>query len=160
MSDVWHSCLIRWLGLTWSIMGWFVWCCGLSTEALQNGKGPRLGTKLFCCYWKFYFSMFWFGSIWHCSFLHRNAISDLVKLDLVKLAEATNEDTTLPETNSSPLNIDPWKRRFLLETTILRGYVSFRECNFQEWHPVDGWILVNQSSLLNPPWNEQFAPEK
>ena len=35
---------------------------------------------------------------------------------------------TLPETNSSPLKIDPWKRRFLLETTIFRGYVSFREC--------------------------------
>ena len=31
--------------------------------------------------------------------------------------------TTLPETNSSPLKIDPWKRRFLLETTIFRGYV-------------------------------------
>ncbi len=28
---------------------------------------------------------------------------------------------TLPETNSSPLKIDPWKRRFLLETTIFRG---------------------------------------
>ena len=26
-----------------------------------------------------------------------------------------------------PLKIDPWKRRFLLETTIFRGYVSFRE---------------------------------
>ncbi len=34
---------------------------------------------------------------------------------------------TLPETNSSPLKIDPWKRRFLLETTIFRCYVSFRE---------------------------------
>ena len=33
---------------------------------------------------------------------------------------------TLPETNSSPLKIDPWKRRFLLETIIFRGYVSFR----------------------------------
>ena len=28
-----------------------------------------------------------------------------------------------------PLKIDPWKRRFLLETIIFRGYVSFRECN-------------------------------
>ena len=28
---------------------------------------------------------------------------------------------TLPETNSSSLKIDPWKRRFLLETTIFRG---------------------------------------
>ena len=26
------------------------------------------------------------------------------------------------------LKIDPWKRRFLLETTIFRGHVSFREC--------------------------------
>ena len=29
---------------------------------------------------------------------------------------------TLPETNSSPLKIDRWKRRFLLETINLRGY--------------------------------------
>ena len=35
--------------------------------------------------------------------------------------------STLLETNSSPLKIDPWKRRFLLETTIFSGYVSFRE---------------------------------
>ena len=36
---------------------------------------------------------------------------------------------TLPETNGSHLTIDPWKRKFLLETTIFRGYVSFGECN-------------------------------
>ena len=37
---------------------------------------------------------------------------------------------TLLETNSSPLKIGaPWKRKFLLETTIFRGYVSFREGN-------------------------------
>ena len=59
-----------------------------------------------------------FDTVHSCTGMHRNAISDLVKL-----AEATSQDTTLPETNSSPLNIDPWKRRFLLETTILRGYV-------------------------------------
>ena len=35
---------------------------------------------------------------------------------------------SLPETNSSPLKIDPWKRRFLLETSIFGGQtVSFRE---------------------------------
>ena len=35
---------------------------------------------------------------------------------------------TLRETNSSPLKIDHWKRRFLLETTMFRGRaVSFRE---------------------------------
>ena len=36
---------------------------------------------------------------------------------------------TLPETNMAPEN-NPWKRRFLLETIIFRGYVSFREGNF------------------------------
>ena len=34
---------------------------------------------------------------------------------------------TLPETNILQLKIDPRKRRFLLETTIFRCYVSFRE---------------------------------
>ena len=37
--------------------------------------------------------------------------------------------TCPPETNSSHLEITPWKRRFLLETIIFRGYVSFGECN-------------------------------
>ena len=37
---------------------------------------------------------------------------------------------TLPETNSSPLKIDPLKRRFLLEITILRCYFSFQGCNW------------------------------
>ena len=41
---------------------------------------------------------------------------------------------TLPETNSSPLKIDPWKRRFLLESTIFRGYVSFRECKSADFN--------------------------
>ncbi len=36
--------------------------------------------------------------------------------------------TTIPETNSLHLKIGaPWKRRFLLETTIFMGYVSLRE---------------------------------
>ena len=42
--------------------------------------------------------------------------------------------TTLPKTNISHLKIDPWKRRFLLETTIFRCYVSLRECNYK-------WVL-------------------
>ena len=29
-----------------------------------------------------------------------------------------------------PRKIDPWKRRFLLETIMFRGYVSFRECKY------------------------------
>ena len=33
------------------------------------------------------------------------------------------------------LKIDPWKRRFLLETIIFRGYISFRECiSFSKWN--------------------------
>ena len=51
---------------------------------------------------------------------------------------------TLPETNSSPLKIDPLKRRFLLEITILRCYVSFQGCN---------WIsesLQNNDELEKP----------
>ncbi len=36
---------------------------------------------------------------------------------------------TLPETNSLPLKIDLWKRKFLLETIIFSSYVSFRECS-------------------------------
>ena len=31
-----------------------------------------------------------------------------------------------------PLKIDPWKRRFLLDTIIFRGYVSFREGTLQK----------------------------
>ena len=34
---------------------------------------------------------------------------------------------TLPETNSSHLEMDGWKTSFLLEWLIFRGYVSFRE---------------------------------
>ena len=45
---------------------------------------------------------------------------------------------TLPETNSSPLKIDPWKRRFLLETTIFRSYVSFRECKSRVFIGIPG----------------------
>ena len=34
------------------------------------------------------------------------------------------------------LKITPWKRRFLLETIIFRGYVSFRECSqIGSWNP-------------------------
>ena len=38
----------------------------------------------------------------------------------------TGSDTSL-KTNIGPLKIDHWKRRFLLEIIIFRGYVSFRE---------------------------------
>ena len=33
----------------------------------------------------------------------------------------------LPETNSSPLQMDGWNTTFLLGRPIFRGYVSFRE---------------------------------
>ena len=48
-----------------------------------------------------------------------------------KVGKAGKYNSTLPETNSSPLKIHPWKRRFLLETTIFRCelLVSGREKN-------------------------------
>ena len=42
----------------------------------------------------------------------------------------SNLPGTLKLTACSHLKMgEPWKRRFLLETTIFRAYVSFRECN-------------------------------
>ena len=35
---------------------------------------------------------------------------------------------TLPETNSSPLKIGLPKRKLVFQSSIFRGYVSFREC--------------------------------
>ena len=46
----------------------------------------------------------------------------------------------LPGKPTCPLKIDPWKRRFLVETTIFRGYVSFRE----------GIDFFGRDSLPNP----------
>ena len=50
-------------------------------------------------------------------------------------------DTTLHGTITYPLKIDPWKRRFLLETISFRGHVSCREGNFET-------IRVYRSKLL------------
>ena len=61
-----------------------------------------------------------------------------------------------------PLKIDPWKRRFLLETTIFRCYVSFRKGNdvflgsshwgFQSLNPI--------GSRLFDPFEINFDPAK
>ena len=59
-----------------------------------------------------------FTARWKCSILYR-LVDQMIP----------RGTGTLPETNSLPLKIDHWKRRFLLETTIFRGYVSFRECS-------------------------------
>ena len=61
-------------------------------------------------------------------------------------------DIIIPETNSSPLKIDSCKRRLVLETSIFRGYVSFREGKglFNQWFPVsrpDGMLLGVQDWL-------------
>ena len=44
-----------------------------------------------------------------------------------------------------PLKIDPWKRRFLLETTIFRCYVSFRGCNV---YTAKNWYSTWNMTLL------------
>ena len=58
---------------------------------------------------------------------------------------------TFPKTNSSPLKIDPWKKKkILLEASIFRDYVSFRECKA----PADGWRLIpnTQCTEYLPTW--------
>ena len=68
-------------------------------------------------------------------------------------------ENTIPETNSSPLKIDPLKRKFLLETIIFRCYVSFREgrfgnpgiCNeiFEDTNGSFRVLLMKSQSFLN-----------
>ena len=57
---------------------------------------------------------------------------------------------TLPETNISPLKIDPWKRRFLLETTIFRGYVSFRQGRIHPKSLLRLWLAGSVQSFHLP----------
>ena len=47
----------------------------------------------------------------------------------------------LRETTTPPMKIDPWKRRFLLETTIFRFHVSFRECRIL-------WLKKTNSTFI------------
>ena len=47
----------------------------------------------------------------------------------------------LPETNIAPENGGPWKRRFLLETMIFRGYVCFGEGNYSVFWLDQPWQL-------------------
>lgn len=54
---------------------------------------------------------------------------------------------TLPETNPA-LKVDPWKRPFLVETTIFRGYVSFRESN--PYSPVNECFIENLAENAIP----------
>ena len=85
--------------------------------------------------------------------------------------EVTNPESqqkyTLPKTNIAPEDtVGPWKRRFLLETNIFRGYVSFREgivCLWKKegkrWKTIF-FYLQNVTSILNFAggfFNLQFA---
>ena len=64
---------------------------------------------------------------------------DYIFFDMAEL------NTTLPETNSSPLKMDGWKTSFLLGCHLLRGYVSFRECI----HSCDmPWIFRKKTGSL------------
>ena len=58
---------------------------------------------------------------------------------------------TLPETNSSPLKIDHWKRRFLLETTIFGGYAPSQIVGFFGWEGRSCKIRI-QPQILPPCW--------
>ena len=48
-----------------------------------------------------------------------------------------------------PLKIDPWKRRFLLETIIFRGYVSFREGIF--FYPIHSSVGKSPPATCTSP---------
>ena len=64
------------------------------------------------------------------------------------------QSDTLPKTNSSHLKIDPWKRRFLLETTIFRCYVSFQEGIYSDRFAQSppgkrtSWTMLYQSYIV------------
>jgi len=52
---------------------------------------------------------------------------------------------TLPETNSSPLEMDGWKMYFLLGWPIFRGYVSFRDIHHFPWR-ISDYYSINKHS--------------
>ena len=60
------------------------------------------------------------GYPWPCATKHRNHRIPNVQYSLApqKIARYLS----LPETHSSDLKIDPWKRRFLLKSTIFRSF--------------------------------------
>ena len=76
--------------------------------------------------------------------IQKSRSTEILKHDQTKHFEISKGYllSNIPETNSSPLKIDPWKRRLVLETIIFRGYVSFREGNI----PVKIHRLTNLSS--------------
>ena len=72
-------------------------------------------------------------------------------------AAVSKKVTHLPSLKLTyPLKVDPWKRRFLLETIVFRGYVSFRECT-RTWnlnmipHP-QKMDQMGKGFFLERPW--------
>ena len=55
-----------------------------------------------------------------------------------------------------PLKIDPWKRRFLLETIVFRGYVSFREGSFIFTPTWGRWSKLTTVKIIQLRWNHHL----
>ena len=52
-----------------------------------------------------------------------------------------------------PLKMDGWNTTFLLRRLIFKGYVSFREGNFQFVEDIIGGSPQNASKWLDPIWH-------
>ena len=70
------------------------------------------------------------------------------------LPTCKNSPVTLPETNSSPLKMDGWNTSFLSGWPIFRGYVSFRECTYENMKVYEEWdvFTYEEWDVLNLNW--------
>ena len=77
-----------------------------------------------------WWDMWWFPGGYWCSMNLLEVLKVLaVSLrDLGGMSLSSNKLITLPQTNSSHLKIGHRKRKLVLQPSICRGYVSFREC--------------------------------
>jgi len=70
-------------------------------------------------------------------FVCKDVFLSFLLLETMKIHHFQIWGITVPSLKLTyPLKIDPWKRRFLLETIIFRRYVSFREGMFSFFQPI------------------------
>ena len=97
----------------------------------KKSKAPCCGnkTKILCIFFLFLYMIFCSAAsqlTGPCYTFCRGFLGWLV-------AGVWGQSNILPSLKLTyPLKIDPWKRRFLLETIIFGGYVRFREGIFDE----------------------------
>ena len=88
--------------------------------------------------------------------LENNLRSNDQTLGFADIFPNTNGQTNVhPPKQTWNLKMDPWKRRFLLETIISRFHVNFWECILPN-HCFELWNM-NQPLNLHPVENRSFA---